>query len=398
MADITKNLQASANGGIRRVVYAPFIADGSNLITADGEVFKVKSEGRTFDAVGDCLLGTVGIVEAFRKNVKGEYEHVFTSKTLTESTISISVTKDDIRAGRGAAIVASFFHDPNVEVRLTDVAWKPEYVEAQLGAQFKASNPQSYKTEKVFGDYPVLKAVPAKISLGCSSGDQYFVWYAPLGSNDWKVVKQSDITVKKERSEIAGLQKGLVYCVRYLAEDSQARVAEIMSMMVPQELMLLITVPLFRGNSCSGRAGSAIGHVTFEIPRFRLNGPQKFSFAASSNATMPLSGVGLASFGECGSEDKGGSLVRIIEVVKDRTIFDGVQSLVIDSDCLNVGDTPAVYAVYKNDSVTLIPNEEFSFYPESILVDGVWAKSGRVWVTPKDKKYTFLQVKEVVRP
>ena len=55
------------------------------------------------------------------------------------------------------------------------------------------------------------------------------------------------------------------------------------------------------------------------------------------------------------------------------------------------------YLFQKEEKGNLL-NGEFSFYPESILVDGVWAKSGMVWVTPKDKKYTFLQVKEVVRP
>ena len=64
------------------------------------------------------FLGSVGKAEAFRI-VDGEFKLAFVSKTLTDSGLNISTTKDDIRGGTGAPIQFSFYHDTNVEYLLS---------------------------------------------------------------------------------------------------------------------------------------------------------------------------------------------------------------------------------------------------------------------------------------
>ena len=61
---------------------------------------------------------------------------------------------------------------------------------------------------------------------------------------------------------------GTQFCVRYLAADSRAKVAEITSSIIPEELFLVITAPIFAGDACAASRGKAAGHITFEIPRF----------------------------------------------------------------------------------------------------------------------------------
>ena len=50
------------------------------------------------------FLGSVGKAEAFRRGDDGQLTLAFVSKTLTDSGLNISTTKDDIRAGEGAPI------------------------------------------------------------------------------------------------------------------------------------------------------------------------------------------------------------------------------------------------------------------------------------------------------
>ena len=94
------------------------------------------------------FLGSVGKAEAFKRDENGNLQLAFVSKTLTDSGLNISTTKDDIRAGEGAPVLFSFYHDANVEITLTDVLWKPEYLEAQLGANFESGN-EDYITREV---------------------------------------------------------------------------------------------------------------------------------------------------------------------------------------------------------------------------------------------------------
>ena len=81
------------------------------------------------------FLGSVGTAEAFRL-VDGQPTVAFVAKTLTDSSISVTITKDELRGGTNAPVVANFFHDPAVAITLTDILYKESYIEAQLGTSF----------------------------------------------------------------------------------------------------------------------------------------------------------------------------------------------------------------------------------------------------------------------
>lgn len=300
------------------------------------------------------FLGSVGKAEAFRVNAAGERELAFVSKTLTDSGLNISTTKDDIRAGTGAPIQFSFYHDPSVEITLTDVLWKPEYLTAQLGAEFKYGD-EDYVTDEV--TFANGEATPngeiRKVPFPC--GEDYIVWGAKKGSDEW--VK---IACDGEKLSLAGAEGA--YCIRYLGACSNAKIAEITSNILPEELFLIITAPIFAGDACAASKGKAAGHITFEVPRFQLNGSQEFSMNMSSNQTMSLAGMAMASeSAEC--DATGGKLLRIIEVIDNRDWKADVAHLMADEECCEVGKAPVIYGEMKNGSLMKIDNKDLTFNP-----------------------------------
>ena len=229
------------------------------------------------------FLGSVGKAEAFKRDENGNLKLAFVSKTLTDSGLNITTTKDDIRAGEGAPVQFSFYHDSNVEITLTDVLWKPEYLEAQLGANF-VDGSEDYVTRTV--DFSAGTATfnekINKMPIPC--GEEYVVWGAPQGSDEWDLV-----TYNGESSlTLAGVHTGKTgtFCIRYLGAVTTAKVAEITSTIIPEELFLIITAPIFAGDACAASKGKAAGHITFEVPRFQLNGAQEFTMNMSQNQTM----------------------------------------------------------------------------------------------------------------
>ena len=290
------------------------------------------------------FLGSVGKAEAFKRDADGNLTLAFVSKTLTDSGLTISTTKDDIRAGQGAPVVFSFFHDSNVEITLTDVLWKPEYLEAQIGANFNSNEHVDYKTEEVtFTDgTATLKGEIKPMPVPCEGGEEYLAWGAKKGSDDWR-----KITVDKTHKKLTLTGAAGEYCVRYLGEEAAAKVSEITATIIPQELFLIITAPIFAGDACAASKGKAAGHITFEVPRFQLNGNQEFSMNMSSNQTMSLAGTAMASTSfDC--EAEGGKLLRIIEVINDRDWKSDVVGLLVDEETLKIGDHPSVYAELKD--------------------------------------------------
>jgi len=341
------------------------------------------------------FLGSVGKAEAF-KIVDGELQLAFVSKTLTDSGLNIQTTKEDIRGGQGAPIQFSFYHDPSVEITLTDIVWKPEYLEAQLGANFKdpnyTSNHEAYITKTypfAGGSYTLLETDPtpkALKDLQCAN-DNVLVWGAKQGTDEWrmiKYVKNGDtrtLTVLQKDGVTEDTDATGNYCVRYLASDSRALVAEISTQIIPQELFLLITAPIFAGDACGGASkGKAAGHITFEVPRFQLNGAQEFQMNMSSNQTMSLSGIALASeSAEC--DAVGGKLLRIIEVVEDRDWKSEVVNIMSDEEYEVVGKIPHIYAVMNDGTVTPVDKADLT-YPEGALdSDGAFAAAGNYTIT-----------------
>ena len=240
-----------------------------------------------------------------------------------------------------------------------------------------------YTSEEGKGATVELSKDPESLALGCGAAET-LVWFTEKGEDNWRRVKDEDLTGKT----ISNLEEGKDYCFRYLAKDDNAHIAEITSEIIPQELFLVITAPIFSGDACSASNGKKAGTITYEIPRFKLNGAQDFTMNMSSNQTMSLSGTALAS--EDGCEMTGSKLLRIIAQYNDIKWYDDAEALISDESFDVVGSEPHIYAIYKNGSTSLIDNSLLTFSPA--LAEGKWAAEGAVTVTVTDKADLSLTV------
>lgn len=311
------------------------------------------------------FIGSVGAAEAFEVR-DGEYVPAFASSTLTDSGLNIQTTKDDIRAGQGAAIQFSFYHDPSVEITLTDVLFKTEYITAQLGAKFDGQ--EYYKTQKLTfaTGITALNDTIKKINIPCGTGDQYLVWGYKVGSEEVVKMKYEGngttgtVSIIGNDGNVDANAAG-AYCVNYLSEGAEAETAEISTQIIPNEYRLLITAPLFAGDACSASKGKPVGKIIFEVPRFQLNGAQDFAMNMSANQTMSLAGIALAAPStKCG--DNAGTLLRIMKVILDDADWKSeIEALISDESHEKVGDNPVVYALKKNGQVALLQDSELTF-------------------------------------
>lgn len=318
------------------------------------------------------FLGSVGSAEAFRR-VNDQLQLAFVSKTLTDSGLNISITKDDVRGGTGAPIQFSFYHDPSVEITLTDILFNESYVEAQLGTKFETGG-NIYKNDEYTATSEALThTIPdtlAELNLGCGQSEKV-VWYS-IDNDDWKVASS------EMSGQVFTAPKAGHVCLRYLTHDDNAHIAEITSNMIPEELFLVITAPIFAGDACSASNGKAAGTITYEVPRFKLNGAQEFTMNMSSNQTMSLAGTALAS--QDGCDMNGSKLLRIIAVYDGVNWYDDVTELIADEDYLKVGQEPHIYALHKNGTVNLVDNSQLTFTP-TLDGSGKWSTTGATTVT-----------------
>ena len=312
------------------------------------------------------FLGSVGEATALRMGANGVQEVVFHATSITDQGINITSSQDEIRAGQGAPIVATFNHDASVQVTLTDVFWRAKYVEAKLGVLFTGDT-TDYQNETITataGKLTLTKA-PEKASLPCSEDPAYLIWYSKEGSDDWN--PYTGTPSGAGLNELAGdFTAGTKYCVRYLANDGQARQAWVKSDILPAELYLIIRTPIYAGDACAASNGNIAGHITFEIPRYKLDPTLDLSFAMSSNVTMSISGMAMAYTNGCNSN--GSNLMRIVENIEGRDWADGLVAIYIDP-AFDPATAPAripVYGVYENGGTILLDNAKTELTFEAV--------------------------------
>lgn len=266
--------------------------------------------------------------------VDGELQMMAHVNTLTESTLSITSTQEEVRAGQGAKLYGRFNHDAGLTVTLTDAMFDLNYIAWQVGSELKRGGivMQTEQVTATSEDWdgtpkPTLRVSKPIQKMGESCGfDNYLVWYREAGcaaSDDYHSatpVTEGGFVVQAEDIEV-----GKEYCVSYFTDELSAKTVLVNANFVPAELVLILTTKLFAGDANNVETGRPVGEITIKIPRFSLDGAFDLSMAMSSAATMSLNGTALATASsDC---DGDGVYAEIVEVRNGVKWYDGLLTL-----------------------------------------------------------------------
>ena len=130
--------------------------------------------------MSNYILAGVGTIEAFTQS-STQPTKIFTSKTLQESGISISVTAEDIRGGLSNPLLGRYFHDSILEANITDALFNLQYLALNVGGEVVIGG-SSLVTETVTAGSGTLTVQGTPVAFG-SAGT--VGWYTLAGQEDW---------------------------------------------------------------------------------------------------------------------------------------------------------------------------------------------------------------------
>ena len=304
------------------------------------------------------FLASVGNAEAYAAR-NGEFAHVLSARTLTESTLGFTSSMEEVRAGQGAKLYGRFNHSAGMTVSLTDAMFDMNYIALQTGSQIQTGASAIYAKDSytaVTGATKTIALTKEPVAIGTACGlDKKVVWFRASGCNP----TQEDISVvidgtnnKYENGNLtigatdaAKFVDGVTYCISYFAMDNLADLIKISANFIPAEMVLVLTAKLFEGDANAPETGKPAGEITIKVPRFQLDGQFDLSMAMTSAATIALNGTALA----------------------------------VDPESAVAGSVPVVYGLYNNGSTGLIPNSDLTFAPA--LNSGKFAASQTYKVT-----------------
>lgn len=352
------------------------------------------------------FLASVGKGVLFAKQ-GGSLQMVAHVDTLTESTLGITSTQEEVRAGQGAKLYGRFNHDAGLTVTLTDAMFDLNYIALQVGAELQkgAYVLASDSVTVSAGGSVTLSSTPMPIGNACGL-EKAIVWYREAGCSKDDEYKSYEFTSNPSSAmfTIPGLAAG-DYCFQYFSEEVSATKILVNANFVPAELVLVLTTKLFAGDASAPETGRPVGEITIKIPRFSLDGAFDLSMAMSSAATMSLNGTALAT--DDGSCDGEGIYAEIVEVIEGSVWFTNLDRMIVDDEGMDYpaapefadlnGKTFIVYGIDKNVKTPYhIPNKDLDFEVSegatgvTVSADGVISTTdvaipagSKITITPK---------------
>ena len=337
------------------------------------------------------FLASVGNAEAYAAR-NGEFAHVLSARTLTESTLGFTSSMEEVRAGQGAKLYGRFNHSAGMTVSLTDAMFDMNYIALQTGSQIQTGASAIYAKDSytaVTGATKTIALTKEPVAIGTACGlDKKVVWFRASGCNP----TQEDISVvidgtdnKYEggnltvgATDAAKFVDGVTYCISYFAMDNLADLIKISANFIPAEMVLVLTAKLFEGDANAPETGKPAGEITIKVPRFQLDGQFDLSMAMTSAATIALNGTALAV--DAGGCEDDGIYAEIVQVLEGSTYSSkGIRMIAVDPESAVAGSVPVVYGLYNNGSTGLIPNSDLTFAPA--LNSGKFAASQTYKVT-----------------
>lgn len=275
--------------------------------------------------MANYILGDVMRAEAFVRDENGNLKHYFSANTLTDSTLNISVTAEEIRGGWGNQLLGKIFHDTNFGVNLTEATWSLDYLAAQIGSKIEENATGKY-ISSVQGTVADAGALTATIAQGkiatlfeadnamCPGTNSKIVWVKDCNDDMYTYSVSGDTTYTYTLVGTKNPAKGNV-CVYYPTSQDGCRQLIVSAAYAPQEFSLFLYGKLFVGNGCQKSQGKAAGKIVIEIPRFQLDGTVDMTMNPSSAATISLNGTALAYGCTCG-EDAEPEYAKITTILK----------------------------------------------------------------------------------
>lgn len=272
-----------------------------------------------------------------------------TANTLTESSLNIGISAEDVRGGEGAGLLGRYFHTSTFELTLTDALFNMDYIAASVGAEVQAGADVMMNEEKDAADDKTITLSKTAKPLGC--GD-VCAWYKLPADEAWTTAAVDD----NNKITVPAAGK---YCVKYFYTNAAASKIRIAADYVPKTLRLVLKENLYAAGE-SNSSQTKVGYVLINIPRFQLDGSQELSMSMTGASTTSLKGMALISDG-CGAGCEGaGYYADMVQVLEGAQWFDGIMSLAVDGGHIAkagpIVDFAAnrVYAIYKNKTPKLI--------------------------------------------
>jgi len=319
--------------------------------------------------MSNYFIAGVGKVDLFKGS-----DLLLTSKTLVDSSINLSVTLEDIRAGAGAKLYGKYAHTSTMGMKLTEAMFKMELLAANVGANFETVRGTAVDVVSgtaTGGVVDISTITPKPLYPGV---EKVVVWVAPKGTNDFQTCT---VTGGSTTVNAIGLTDGEV-CIKYIKENAADKTIKVAGNFIPDTLTAILEANIYAGDSENLAQSTKVGKLVITIPRFMLNGTMDLSMTMTGASQMPIEGSALAVTDTSDCNDDNDYYAIISEVMTNATWYTDLLAVYIEGSDFTIaasGKKPTgVFGGYKGGSIKMlkVPTEVVLTADTGTFANGVY--------------------------
>lgn len=268
---------------------------------------------------------------------------VATANTLIDSSITIGVSMEEVRAGMGAKLYGKYAHSSTFDLKLTDAMFNLEYLAMNTGSEVTIGGDALINETLTAGADKKLALSKTAVPFWTNGGLVAFI-KTPGTDEDYKkvdVAADNTIAVDAEGE----------YCVRYMYNNDGASRMVIDANFIPKTLSIILEANLYSGGSCDVETSTLAGKIQIKVFRFMLNGNQELSMTSTGVSQTAIEGSALAS--GCSGCDNEGVYAEIIQVMTNEHWYSKAEGIMFEDAYREIEagaytTTPVVYAWFSN--------------------------------------------------
>lgn len=292
---------------------------------------------------------------------------VFSAKTNSVTSVSLTTSNTDIRGGQGNKLQARFFHSGEMNMELQETQFRMEFIALTTGSSIvNGGNLFSSESVTISGTTGTLQGTPIAVK------DVAKVYFEYNNQNISVPVTGQTFSVGT-----LGIPSGTTLCVHYMAQNANAREIVVPADIVPSRVRLVFVANLYGDLNGNGY----VGRVQIEIPNAQLSGGLELSMNADGYSSTPLTATALAySDSNAIGCANNSYYAKFVEYINDANWYDNAVALGVAGGDFSIeeGDnkTLTVYAVYGDGTSSIVDNSLLTFTSSDTSVATIGANTG----------------------
>jgi hypothetical protein len=212
----------------------------------------------------------------------GDQNLLAAGKTLSESTMELTVNSTDVRGGKGAPLQYIYFNSPDMNITLTDTQFNLPFISLSTGEAI--ANGANVWTEENITLSAGLVGTVVGTPAGFLGSATKYAWVTHADGS----IERLAFTGQTFTSATG--TSGEVVCARFYETDAAAKEVTIPANIIPSIVTLVLDAQL----ASSDESTNIVGSVQIVMPKVQLTGGFSLTMTMDGVSTTPLTARALS--------------------------------------------------------------------------------------------------------